>query len=500
MKKLALILVTLLAAALWLGGCTQKSEEPSRIIENLVVSPEALVVANAVDTAYFQVKADDRWSAESDADWLTPYPEHGSLDAALAVFVTANTGSERTGTVTITAPGHYPPSVTVRVRQLTLPPLKVHPTHISAAYTDQSASFHIIATYDWHVEENLDWITVSPDSGVGNSELVCNFGVNEGDSRQAVISLFAPGHYPTSLLVSISQAAKPPELKVIPEHREVEHDVTASAFSIFAKGPWSITKEGDWFGVIPLEGGGNDYIRVIFDANTSIERRGTITIYAPEHLPERVTVSLTQKSSPSSVPSAPSGLVKRSIFWDALELSWNDVGANELGYSIEYLEEGLGAWQTAGQTPVDVTSFLIENLRPETNYSARVIAFNGFGLSAPSPLLAFRTASDIVELPFGGDPVQGVISPSNDHDWYRCVSERDGHCRFKVHLINLTDSEMWLYGPDDRTRERLYDDNSGEGNASQIDAWLPGGAYYLCIGAHGESETGTYTSSFTAGS
>jgi hypothetical protein len=87
-----------------------------------------------------------------------------------------------------------------------------------------------------------------------------------------------------------------------------------------------------------------------------------------------------------------------------------------------------------------------------------------------SEVFAFRTATALADLPAGGS-LQGVITPATDHDWYRCIVTEESNCRFQIQLVNLTDSEIWLYGPGDRTFERLYDDNTGGGNASQIDAW-----------------------------
>jgi N-acetylneuraminic acid mutarotase len=83
------------------------------------------------------------------------------------------------------------------------------------------------------------------------------------------------------------------------------------------------------------------------------------------------------------LPLAPANLVLSTISSTQLDLSWQDMATNELGFGIEQSLDGL-AFALFATTPSNVTTFSAMDLRPGLRYYSRVRAFNDTGQSGYS--------------------------------------------------------------------------------------------------------------------
>jgi len=88
---------------------------------------------------------------------------------------------------------------------------------------------------------------------------------------------------------------------------------------------------------------------------------------------EPITVQM-----PQYVPEAPQVLSYNTNDPESIEIRWKD-GHYEDGYQVEINGPGYGGWTVLATLDVDLTSYLIEGLIPETNYSIRVKSFNELG-------------------------------------------------------------------------------------------------------------------------
>jgi len=94
-----------------------------------------------------------------------------------------------------------------------------------------------------------------------------------------------------------------------------------------------------------------------------------------------------------SLPAAPADLQVAEIGLDYLVLVWQDRSDDEIAFEIERRAGAEGAWQTAGTTGPDSTTFLDQNLPGGTDFVYRVRARNGFGYSDYSGEAAARTGT-----------------------------------------------------------------------------------------------------------
>jgi hypothetical protein len=98
---------------------------------------------------------------------------------------------------------------------------------------------------------------------------------------------------------------------------------------------------------------------------------------------------------------------------------------------------------------------------------------------------------DYVELALGAAPLDASIGVHGEEDLYRFVVAAAG--TYTIETAGRTDVQMGLYGPDDRTRQIAYDDDSGAGLNPKISAVLQPGKYYVRVRHYRPKGTGKYT-------
>jgi hypothetical protein len=99
-----------------------------------------------------------------------------------------------------------------------------------------------------------------------------------------------------------------------------------------------------------------------------------------------------------TVPAAPAGFGQGFMAQagaTSVTLEWADSSTNETGFRIESKNYNTFSWYTMATVGANVTSHTLEGLKPGTTYTMRVIAFNSFGDSNPSPEYEFMTPAEI---------------------------------------------------------------------------------------------------------
>ena len=81
-------------------------------------------------------------------------------------------------------------------------------------------------------------------------------------------------------------------------------------------------------------------------------------------------------------PIAPSQLQATTISASEINLTWNDVSTNEVGFQVEQTLASGGEFILIATIPSNTTQYRIEGLAPNTAYRFRIRAFNSAGTSA----------------------------------------------------------------------------------------------------------------------
>lgn len=87
-------------------------------------------------------------------------------------------------------------------------------------------------------------------------------------------------------------------------------------------------------------------------------------------------------TTPVALPDAPGDLLVRAVSPSKLELRWQDHSVNETEFVVERKQDG--AYEVVGKAGKDATTYLDENLTPNTRYFYRVTAKNAGGSSSYS--------------------------------------------------------------------------------------------------------------------
>ncbi|KRT72226.1 MAG: Fibronectin type III domain protein [Deltaproteobacteria bacterium CSP1-8] len=110
---------------------------------------------------------------------------------------------------------------------------------------------------------------------------------------------------------------------------------------------------------------------------------------------------MTNRHSPFVFPQAPVDLLAVAVGGCQVILAWTECGAGGLGFRIERADGfgSAGLFSEIGETGVHVAAFRDESVKPHTNYSYRVIAWNATGNSSPSNVAVVRTPQAETGLP-----------------------------------------------------------------------------------------------------
>lgn len=94
-------------------------------------------------------------------------------------------------------------------------------------------------------------------------------------------------------------------------------------------------------------------------------------------------------------PAAPTNLAADSVTSDKVVLEWNDNSNNESGFRIDRSTGG-GAYTEIATVGSDVVKYSDATVEPGTTYTYRIRAYNGFGNSAYSNLLAVSVPTAVI--------------------------------------------------------------------------------------------------------
>ena len=267
----------------------------------LTVSPSNQSVTNASGSTAFTITSNTSWSVSDNATWLTVSPASGTENGAIIANYSENTTtSQRVGTITVTGGGI---TRTVTVTQAAAPfTLTVSPSNQSVTNASGSTTFTITSNTSWNVSDDATWLTVSPASGSGDTNLTATYQENTTTSqRVGTITVTGGGITRT---VTVTQSAAPFTLTISPSNRSVTNASGSTTFTITSNTSWSVSDNATWLTVSPVSGSGNGTLTATYQENTTTSQRvGTITVIGGGITG---TVTVTQSAAPFILTVSPS--------------------------------------------------------------------------------------------------------------------------------------------------------------------------------------------------
>lgn len=137
-------------------------------------------------------------------------------------------------------------------------------------------------------------------------------------------------------------------------------------------------------------------------------------------------------------------------------------------------------------------SKIIRTLAPGTYY----VKARGYGSTHTGTYSIRVTASygeGTTTIAVDGASASGAIDHYGEEDWYQFTVNNVGVYLIETRLGTLSDSHIYLYGPNSRSTLIEEDDDDGEGLASRIERSLAIGTYFLKVKGSSFFRTGSYS-------
>ena len=209
-------------------------------------------MGNTEGNTTFTITSNRSWTVEDDADWITVTPTSGSNDGTLTATYLENTNIiQRVGTITVTGSGI---TRTVTVTQESAPLLTVTPSDQYVGNTEGNTTFTITSNRSWTVEDDADWITVTPTSGSNDGTLTATYLENT-NTIQRVGTITVTGGGITRTVTVTQESA--PSLTVTPLDQSVAYTAGSTSFTITSNRSWTVEDDADWITVTPASGSNN---------------------------------------------------------------------------------------------------------------------------------------------------------------------------------------------------------------------------------------------------
>jgi hypothetical protein len=222
-----------------------------------------------------------QWSTSSGASWLTINAGATGTGNGTVVFsVAPNTGSQRTGTLSIAGraftvtqagsgspPPPPPPSCSYSISPRS--------DSVSAPGGTGNVDVSTTSACAWTASSNASWITISSGgSGTGNGRVGYLVLPNVGGSRTGTLTVAGE-------TFTVSQAALSCSYSISPGNQKVESSAGTGTVTVSTNSAcsWSASSNDSWIAVTSgASGTGNGTVTYSYTANTGGDRKGTLTV------------------------------------------------------------------------------------------------------------------------------------------------------------------------------------------------------------------------------
>jgi hypothetical protein len=244
-----------------------------------------------------------QWTVRADSPWISnAAPANGTGSGTIQIAIAANTGSARTGNVTIgnatvhvtqgavatppAAPAPPAPTPTPQPQPPSPPPSPtppppptcadtIKPTWYTAGHGPDSVSVNVTAPNGcaWTTSTNAAWVTIAEGrSGTGNGNVLLTIPANNGPARTALVTIASNAF--TLMQDGCSATIKPTWYNAGRGPDDVQIGVTADPGCT-----WTATSTASWATIVQgANGSGNGTVEVVVQPNSGPARSVTLTI------------------------------------------------------------------------------------------------------------------------------------------------------------------------------------------------------------------------------
>lgn len=241
--------------------------------------------------------------------------------------------------------------------------ISVSQTLLNLAKEATVLPIHISSNLAWRISEDVDWLSLAPQSGLGDAQITVHvLENNSGQARSATITIESTNAKDQNITktIRINQSEKSdPFLSVSTQLLLFSKEEEEMELSVSSNIEWSIICSADWIEIDQVEGEGDAVVSIKVRANQSIVKREAVVAFSNDaDLIIEVTVvqegleSTAEKlpiiSAVASTEQADKGNVAANVIDGDLDNRWSGEGDGafitlDLGelYEVSFLKVGL---------------------------------------------------------------------------------------------------------------------------------------------------------------
>ncbi|MFZ1289754.1 MAG: BACON domain-containing carbohydrate-binding protein [Melioribacteraceae bacterium] len=255
----------------------------------LTVDPANLSLPSSNGMIEISINSNTNWHVDEHIDWLTISPTQGNNDQIITLLYDENYNVfPKDESFTITD-GNL--TSTVYVHQAEKKYLEIYPGQIELSRDSNSVELTIYSNTNWQVNENIDWLTISPTQGNNDQIITLLYDENYNVFPRDESFTITDGNLTST--VYVHQAEKK-YLEINPNQIELSSDSNSVELTIYSNTNWQIDEDVDWFSFSSTIDTNDARITLYAVSNPNIvERSATFLLYS-----ENLTLTVIVKQNP----------------------------------------------------------------------------------------------------------------------------------------------------------------------------------------------------------
>lgn len=364
--------------------------------EYLNVSDIIIPTGNTTATMYIKASANCDWTITCDSSWVSFSDKSGRGDMNVTVRVSQNPSSLKSRTADIRVSSQTITRTVHLTQESSTETLQISVSSLNFSGDVGSQTITVTGNTLWSVvENNEDWISVSPRTSSSASEVVTvSVSANPTESERRKVFTFK-GQTLTQQL-EVVQAGRSSDFSVSPKQLSSSALASSVQFNIVGSAIWTVKSSQDWAIPDVLSGEGDKTIIISLSDNTTTADRTAEVIVSSSSKTETITITQTAASLPTLVDLKSYGVGK-----DASTISFSFTSmfpVTEYGIcysSTNHMPDKVtDAYKLqAGSAKQGTATIQLTELKAGTTYYIRAYAVSAAGTQY-SNAISFTTEDD----------------------------------------------------------------------------------------------------------
>ncbi len=295
------------------------------IAEILTLNPMTEIVDYNASSIDIELGSNTNWVVTETCDWLVVAPETGEGNSMLNIAFDENVSPDSRNCIINVSTATL--SVDFILTQTGFPASIVTDITSEVVASDPSTLDVVVTSnVDWTVDEQCDWISVSPETGNGTTIAAVSFeeNVSFSDSRTCIINFSGGG---VVAPVEIIQLAKVAELTINKNEEDVSWEAGDMDVEVTTNTDWTVTKPCEWITIDPNSGSLSGSFVLNYSENSETNERSCTVSVSGGGLVQELTVN--QAGHPDGIDELAANQI--SLFPNPASKSFNIVSKQPMG-------------------------------------------------------------------------------------------------------------------------------------------------------------------------